>query len=61
MAKKITKTDRMLVIVESPTKAQKITKILDAAGYKVMVMASKGHIMTLADKRTSYKNSGVFP
>ncbi len=61
MAKKITKTDRMLVICESPTKAKKITKILDDAGYKVMVMASKGHIMTLADKRTSYKNSGVFP
>jgi len=61
MAKKLNKTDRMLVIVESPTKAKKITKILDDAGYKVMVMASKGHIMTLADKRTSYKNSGVFP
>ena len=61
MAKKLAKTDRFLVIVESPTKAKKITKILDEAGYKAIVMASKGHIMQLADKRNSYKNTGIYP
>jgi DNA topoisomerase IA len=53
MSKTKSKTDRFLVIVESPTKAKHITKILDDAGYHSIVMATKGHIMKLADKRAS--------
>ena len=54
------KNKKILVIVESPNKVQHIQKYLRDAGYKVNVMASVGHIMSLADGG-SYYNSGVEP
>lgn len=58
----ISKTDRILIIVESPNKTKTITDILKKAGYtNARVLASKGHIMQLADDRNSWKNSGVWP
>ena len=54
------KNKKILVIVESPNKVQHIQKYLRDAGYKVSVMASVGHIMSLADGG-SYYNSGVDP
>ena len=54
------KNKKILVIVESPNKVQHIQKYLRDAGYKVNVMASVGHIMSLADGG-SYYNSGVDP
>lgn len=54
------KNKKILVIVESPNKVQHIQKYLRDAGYKVNVMASVGHIMSLADG-SSYYNSGVDP
>ena len=66
MAKKLDvktlKDKKILVLVESPTKAPKIKKYLEEAGYKnVAVLASKGHISELKDNRASYKNSGIYP
>lgn len=56
------KNSNILVIVESPNKVAAITKYLKAAGYnKVIVSASVGHISSLKDSRTSYKNTGIFP
>ena len=55
------KTDKFLVIVESPTKVKTISKILKGAGYsKATVLASKGHIVTLADGGPAW-NSGIYP
>ena len=54
------KNKKLLVIVESPSKAEHIRDYLRKAGYKVNVMASVGHIMSLADGG-SYYNSGVDP
>ena len=57
----ISKSDKLLVIVESPSKAKHIKKFLHEAGYSnANVLASVGHIMHLADDRKSYKNSGVY-
>ena len=56
------KDSKLLVIVESPNKVKTISGILKKAGYKhAVVSASVGHIATLADKRDSWKNSGVYP
>ena len=56
------KNSNILVIVESPNKVSSVTKYLKAAGYeKVIVSASVGHISSLKDNRTSYKNTGIFP
>ena len=54
------KSKKILIIVESPNKVSHIQKYLRDAGYKVSVMASVGHIMSLADGG-SYYNSGVDP
>lgn len=55
------KTDKILVIVESPNKLKTISGILKRAGYtKAVVMASVGHIMKLADGGPAY-NSGIYP
>ena len=56
------KNNNILVIVESPNKVSAVTKYLKAAGYnKVIVSASVGHISSLKDNRTSFKNTGIFP
>lgn len=56
------KDKRILIIVESPNKKSTILKILKTAGYKnVSVMASVGHIQELADDRSSWKNTGIWP
>ncbi len=56
------KTDKILVLVESPHKAKVITKILKDAGYvNAKVMASVGHILTLADGNKKAFNSGIYP
>ncbi len=56
------KTDKILVIVESPHKAKVITKILKDAGYShVRVVASVGHILKLADGNRKAFNSGIYP
>ena len=58
----INKTDRILIIVESPNKTKTITDILKKAGYtNARVLASKGHIQQLADDANSWKNSGIWP
>lgn len=60
MSKK-TNTEKILVIVESPNKVKTISSILKNAGYtKAVVMASVGHIITLADGGPAY-NSGIYP
>lgn len=56
------KTDKILVIVESPHKAKVITKILKDAGYSnTKVIASVGHILRLADGNRKAFNSGIYP
>lgn len=56
------RNNSILVIVESPNKVSAVTKYLKAAGYnKVIVSASVGHISSLKDSRTSFKNTGIFP
>ena len=56
------KTDKILVIVESPHKAKVITKILKDAGYtNARVIASVGHILHLADGNRKAFNSGIYP
>ena len=55
-------TKKILIIVESPNKKATITDIVKKAGYKkVQVMASVGHIMKLADDKSSWKNTGIWP
>jgi DNA topoisomerase-1 len=61
MAEKLKKSEKILVIAESPNKVKTITAILKNAGYsKATVVASVGHIMTLKDGGTAY-NSGIYP
>lgn len=60
MAEADLKSKKLLVIVESPTKSQHIQEYLRKAGYNAKVMASKGHIMELANGG-SYFNTGVDP
>ena len=56
------KTDKILVIVESPHKAKVISKILKDAGYvNTKTIASVGHILTLADGNKKVFNSGIYP
>ena len=55
------KTDKILVIVESPNKVKTISGILKKAGYsKAVVLASVGHIVFLDDGGPAY-NSGIYP
>jgi DNA topoisomerase-1 len=55
------KTNKILVLVESPNKVKTISGILKKAGYtNTTVMASVGHIMKLADGGPAY-NSGIYP
>jgi DNA topoisomerase-1 len=55
------KTDKILVVVESPSKSKTIAEILKKAGYtNAVVTASVGHIMELKDGGTAY-NSGIYP
>ena len=54
------KDKKILVIVESPSKATHIKDYLRKAGYQVNVMASVGHIMEVANGGT-YHNSGIEP
>ena len=57
----IQKTDKILVIVESPAKSKTITKILKNAGYsKATVIPSVGHLVKLADGGPAW-NSGIYP
>jgi len=57
----MSKSDKILVLVESPTKVKTISAILKHAGYaKAVVMASVGHIMKLADGGPAW-NSGIYP
>lgn len=56
------KTDKILVIAESPHKAKVISKILKDAGYtNAKTIASVGHILTLADGNKKAFNSGIYP
>lgn len=56
----INKTDRYLMIVESPNKVKSISEILKKIGYKnIIVQASVGHISHLAD--SGEYNIGVDP
>ena len=56
------KTDKTLVICESPTKVKTISEILKKAGYtNSIVMASVGHIANIADNPKSFKNTGIHP
>jgi len=58
----VSNKDKILIVVESPNKVKTITGILKKAGYtNARVMASVGHIMKLADDKSSWKNSGVWP
>ena len=58
----MSKTDKILVIVESPHKAKVISKILKDAGYSnARTIASVGHILTLADGNKKAFNSGIYP
>lgn len=54
------KTQKLLIIVESPNKVKTITDILKKAGYNARVMASIGHVMELANSG-NYYNTGVDP
>ena len=54
------KDKNLLIIVESPTKAPHVNEYLKKAGYKVTVLASYGHIMSL-ENGGSYCNSGIDP
>ena len=57
----IGKTDKILVIVESPTKVKTISGILKKAGYaNAAVIASVGHLIELKNGGTAY-NSGITP
>ena len=54
------KSDKILIIVESPTKVKTISGILKKAGYNATVIASIGHIAILADGGPAW-NSGIYP
>lgn len=55
------KTDKILVIVESPNKVKTISNILKKAGFSsANVSASVGHIMELGNGGTAF-NSGITP
>lgn len=57
----ISKTEKALLVVESPNKVKTISNILKNAGYKnIGVIASVGHIMVLGDGGTAF-NSGIDP
>jgi DNA topoisomerase-1 len=57
----IDKTDKILIIVESPNKVKTISEILKRAGYvNTVVMASVGHIMELRNGGSAF-NSGISP
>lgn len=57
----MSKTDKILIIVESSTKAKTIASILQKAGYtNANVIASVGHIVQLNDGGTAF-NSGISP
>ena len=57
----MTKTDKILVIVESPNKVKTISEILKKAGYlNTVVVASVGHILKLKDGGPAH-NSGIYP
>jgi DNA topoisomerase-1 len=57
----INKTDKILVIVESPTKVKTISGILKKAGYaSAAVISSIGHIAELKNGGSAY-NSGIWP
>ena len=61
MSNVIQKTDKILVIVESPNKVKTITSILKKANYtNTKVVASVGHIMELKNGGPAY-NSGIYP
>lgn len=61
MTDKIDKKDKLLVIVESPSKVKTISGILKNAGYsRAVVISSVGHIMVLKDGGPAY-NSGIYP
>lgn len=56
------KTDKILIICESPNKLKTISEILKKAGYiNIVVMASVGHIANIADNPKSFKNTGIHP
>jgi DNA topoisomerase-1 len=56
------KTDKILVLVESPHKAKVIAKILKDAGYtNAKVIASVGHILELGNGNKKAFNSGIYP
>lgn len=55
------KTDKILVIVESPIKSKTIAEILKKAGYtKAVVIGTAGHIIELKDGGPAW-NSGIYP
>lgn len=55
------KTDKILVIVESPAKAKTIVSILKKAGYmNATVVPSIGHVIELKNGGSAY-NSGIWP
>ena len=57
----ICKTDKILVIVESPAKSKTIANILKKAGYaNAVVVASLGHLIELKNGGSAY-NSGIWP
>lgn len=57
----LSKSDKILILVESPTKVKIISGILKKAGYvNSTVLASIGHIATLTDGSGAY-NSGIQP
>lgn len=61
MTNEALKKSKICVIVESPHKCKNVEKYLKAAGYSnVKVVASKGHIMKLADGG-KYHNTGINP
>lgn len=56
------KNSKILIIVESPAKVQKIQTILQNAGYtNLIVTASAGHTISIKDNKRSYKNTGIHP
>ena len=55
------KTDKLLVIVESPAKAKTVSEILKKSGFtNTNVIASIGHIVKLKDGGPAF-NSGIYP
>ena len=57
----INKTDKILIICESPATVKTISGILKKAGYEnAIVIASVGHIAALANGGSAY-NSGIWP